>query len=60
MIPPISNPEGDNMNKVLKSLPFRLLLGLALGIILGRLFSEGAMKVVVSLQDKPDHPLCGM
>ena len=50
MIPPTSNPEGDNMNKVLKSLPFRLLLGLALGIILGRLFGEGAMKVVVSLQ----------
>ena len=38
------------MNKVLKSLPFRLLLGLALGIVLGRLFGEGAMKVVVSLQ----------
>ena len=50
MIPPTSNPEGDNMNKVLKSLPFRLLLGLALGIILGRLFGTGVMEVVVSLQ----------
>ena len=38
------------MNKVLKSLPFRLLLGLALGIILGRLFGTGVMEVVVSLQ----------
>ena len=38
------------MNKVLKSLPFRLLLGLALGIVLGRLFGTGVMEVVVSLQ----------
>ena len=38
------------MNKVLKSLPFRLLLGLALGIVLGRLFGTGVMEVVVSIQ----------
>ena len=34
-----------------KSLPFRLLLGLAIGIILGRIFGEGAMKVVVSVKN---------
>ena len=38
------------MNKVLKSLPFRLLLGLTLGIVLGRLFGTGVMEVVVSIQ----------
>lgn len=38
------------MKKILNSLPFRLLLGLAVGIILGLLFGEGPMKVVVSLQ----------
>ena len=38
------------MKKFFKSLPFRLLLALALGIVLGRLFGEGPMKVVVSLQ----------
>ena len=38
------------MKKILKSLPFRLIVALALGILLGRLFGEGPMKVVVSLQ----------
>ncbi len=38
------------MKKFFTSLPFRLLLALAVGILLGRLFGEGAMKVVVSLQ----------
>lgn len=38
------------MKKVLNSLPFRLILALAIGIALGQLFGEGAMKVVVSLQ----------
>ena len=34
-----------------KSLPFRLLLGLAIGIILGRILGEGPMKVVVSVKN---------
>lgn len=38
------------MKKIFKSLPFRLIVALALGILLGRLFGEGPMKVVVSLQ----------
>ncbi len=38
------------MKKLFGSLPFRLILGLALGIVLGRLFGTGAMRVVVSLQ----------
>lgn len=38
------------MKKFLKSLPVRLLIALAAGIVLGRLFGEGVMKVVVSLQ----------
>lgn len=38
------------MKNIFKSLPFRLLLALALGIVLGRFFGIGAMKVVVSLQ----------
>ena len=38
------------MKKVLNSLPFRLILALAIGIALGQFFGEGAMKVVVSLQ----------
>ena len=38
------------MKKVLNSLPFRLILALAVGIALGQFFGEGAMKVVVSLQ----------
>ena len=38
------------MKKLFGSLPFRLILGLALGIVLGRFFGTGAMRVVVSLQ----------
>ena len=38
------------MKKFLTSLPARLLLALAVGIILGRIVGEGVMKVVVSLQ----------
>jgi len=38
------------MKKLFSSLPFRLLLALAIGILLGQFFGEGVMKVVVSLQ----------
>ena len=38
-------------NSFFKSLPFRLLLGLAIGIILGRILGEGPMKVVVSVKN---------
>ena len=38
-------------NSFFKSLPFRLLLGLAIGIILGRVLGEGPMKVVVSVKN---------
>ena len=38
------------MKKLFNSLPFRLILALVLGILLGQVFGEGAMKVVVSLQ----------
>ena len=38
------------MKKLFSSLPFRLILALAIGIGLGQLFGEGIMKVVVSLQ----------
>ena len=38
------------MKKFFTSLPFRLLVALAIGILLGQVFGEGAMKVVVSLQ----------
>ena len=38
-------------NSFFKSLPFRLLLGLAIGIILGRVLGEGTMKVVVSVKN---------
>ncbi len=38
------------MKKLFKSLPFRLILALAIGILLGQIFGEGIMKVVVSLQ----------
>ncbi len=38
------------MKKIVSSLPFRLIVALLIGIGLGRLFGEGAMKVVVSLQ----------
>ena len=38
------------MKKLFSSLPFRLIVGLAIGILLGQLFGAGAMKVVVSVQ----------
>lgn len=38
------------MKKIINSLPFRLIMALVLGIVLGQLFGVGAMKVVVSLQ----------
>ncbi len=38
------------MKKILTSLPFRLIVALLIGVGLGRLFGEGVMKVVVSLQ----------
>lgn len=37
------------MNKLFKSLPFRLLLGVALGILVGLVAGEGVMNVVVTL-----------
>ena len=38
------------MKKLFNSLPFRLLLGIFVGIILGQLFNESTMGVVVALQ----------
>ena len=38
------------MKKLFNSLPFRLLLGIFVGIILGQLFNESTMGVVVTLQ----------
>ena len=38
------------MKKLLNSLPFRLLLGIVVGVLLGQIFPLGAMKVVVTLQ----------
>ena len=38
------------MKKFFTSLPFRLLVALAIGILLGQVFGEVAMKVVVSIQ----------
>ena len=38
------------MKKLFDSLPFRLLLGIFVGIILGQLFNESTMGVVVTLQ----------
>lgn len=38
------------MKKLCNSLPFRLLLGIAVGIICGLVFPESVMKVVVTLQ----------
>ena len=38
------------MKKLFHSLPFRLLLGIFVGIILGQLFNESTMGVVVTLQ----------
>ena len=39
------------MKKLFKSLPFRLLLGIAVGIILGLILGEGPMKVLVSVKN---------
>ena len=38
------------MKKLFHSLPFRLLLGIFVGIILGQIFDESTMGVVVTLQ----------
>ena len=38
------------MKKLFGSLPFRLLLGIAIGIVCGLFFSEGVMKVIVTLK----------
>jgi len=38
------------MKKVFGSLPFRLLLGIVIGIVCGLVFNEGAMKVIVTLK----------
>ena len=38
------------MKKLFSSLPFRLLLGIAVGIILGQIFGETPMKVMVTIQ----------
>ena len=38
------------MKKVFGSLPFRLLLGIAIGIICGLVFPESVMKVIVTLK----------
>ena len=38
------------MKKVFGSLPFRLLLGIAVGIVCGLIFPESAMKVIVTLK----------
>ena len=38
------------MKKFFTSLPFRLIVALAIGIVLGQIFGVGPMKVVVSIQ----------
>ena len=38
------------MKKLFNTLPFRLLLGIIIGVILGQVFPESVMKVVVTLQ----------
>ena len=38
------------MRKLFDTLPFRLLLGIIIGVILGQVFPESVMKVVVTLQ----------
>ena len=38
------------MKKLFDNLPFRLLLGIIIGVILGQIFPESVMKVVVTLQ----------
>lgn len=37
--------------KLLKSLPFRLLLGIVVGVILGMVFDEAAMRIVVPIKN---------
>ena len=38
------------MKKIASSLPFRLLVGILVGVLLGQVFTESLMKVVVTLQ----------
>ena len=38
------------MKKLFNNLPFRLLLGIIIGVILGQIFPESVMKVIVTLQ----------
>ena len=38
------------MKKLFDNLPFRLLLGIIIGVILGQVFPESVMKVVITLQ----------
>lgn len=38
------------MKKLFNNLPFRLLLGIIIGVILGQVFPESVMKVIVTLQ----------
>jgi len=38
------------MKKLFSSLPFRLILGIFVGVAAGLIFAEGAMKVVVTIQ----------
>lgn len=38
------------MRKLFDNLPFRLLLGIIIGVILGQVFPESVMKVIVTLQ----------
>lgn len=38
------------MKKLFNNLPFRLLLGIIVGVILGQVFPESVMKVIVTLQ----------
>ena len=38
------------MKKLFSSLPFRLILGIVIGVLLGQVFTESIMKVVVTLQ----------
>lgn len=38
------------MKRIYTSLPFRLIVALAIGIMLGQIFREGPMKIIVSLQ----------
>lgn len=42
--------EEGTTNNFFKSLPFRLLLGIAVGVICGLVFPESVMKVIVTLQ----------